>query len=77
VARNWQHANETISTTIERLLYSLRTQYLILADPLVDLQHKTSVAHIMCSAFDPAIFTRVLALVGAGRGDAGPELGIQ
>jgi hypothetical protein len=42
---------------IERLLHSLRTQYFTFADPLVDLQHKTSVAHIMRSAFDLAIFT--------------------
>ena len=51
-------------TTIERLLHSLWTQYLILADPLVDLQHKTSVTHIMRSAFDTAIFTEYWQLSG-------------
>jgi hypothetical protein len=28
-ARNWQHANEAISTQFERLLHSIGTQYLI------------------------------------------------
>jgi hypothetical protein len=39
-------------------------RYFTLADPLVDLQHKTSVAHIMCSAFDPTIFTEYWQLNG-------------
>jgi hypothetical protein len=40
-------------------------RYLALADPLVDLQHKTSVAHIMRSAFDPTIFTEYWQLNGS------------
>jgi hypothetical protein len=64
MARNWQHANETISTTIKGLLHSLLTQYLTLADPLVDFQHKISVTHIMRSAFGPAIFTEYWQLNG-------------
>jgi hypothetical protein len=64
MARNWQHASETISMTIKRLLHSLRSQYLILFDLLVDLRHKTSVAHTMRSAFDPTIFTEYWQLNG-------------
>jgi hypothetical protein len=57
MARNWQHANETIFMTMKRLLHSLRSQYLILSDLLVNLRHTTSVTYTMRSAFDPAIFT--------------------
>jgi hypothetical protein len=64
MARNWQHTNETILTTIKRLPHSLRSQYLILSDLLVDLRHKTSVTHTMRSAFDPAIFTEYWQLNG-------------
>jgi hypothetical protein len=49
---------------IERLLHSLQSQYLALSNRLVDLQHKTSVAHTARSAFDPAIFAEYWQLCG-------------
>jgi hypothetical protein len=61
--------------TIKRLLHSLRSQYLILSNLLVDLGHKTSVAHTMRSAFDPAIFAEYWQRQGAGM--PAPSWGIQ